>query len=165
MATHRISILKGKPTSGNVFYEPYSVKSGGTGPWDMMVLVLNGGLSTRDGIYGGFHVPKNYNSSGTTKWIVKWAPDTATSGDVEWDFDYRPVAAGESMDQTSLATDGTNDTAVAVDQQEETQITATAANFAADDFVEFGFFRDQTDAGDTMSGAAIVFGIYFEYTD
>lgn len=167
MATHRIPILgfgTNLDTSGDVFFEPYSIKATND-VWDRLVCIFND-TATRIGLHGGFTVPKNY--VGTAKIIVVWT-STATSGDVEWDFDYRAVGGddAESLDQAGTQeTVNINDTAPsAAHERMEASLTLTSGNFAVDDEVEFTLFRDGTDAGDTMAAAAIVFSVLFEYTD
>jgi len=167
MATHRIPILGWSAVpngNGNVFFESYDVKATND-VWDRLVLVFND-TATRDGIHGGFTVPKN--SVGSAKLAVIWTT-TATSGDVEYDCDYRAVGGDdtESLDQAgSQESVNLNDTAPsAANERMECLITLTAGNFAADDEVEFTVFRDGTDAGDTIAAAVIVFQILFEYAD
>jgi hypothetical protein len=167
MATHRIPILgwgSVPDPSGNAFFEPYDTKASND-VWDRLVLVLNDS-GTRIGIHGGFTVPKNY--VGNAKIISVWT-STATSGDVEFDFDYRAVGGNdaESLDQAGTQESvNLNDTAPsAAHERMECLLALTSANLAADDEVEFLFVRDGTDAGDTMAAAAIVFALLFEYTD
>lgn len=163
MATHRIPIL-GAGTipddSGEVFFEPYSVKATND-VWERLVAIFNDS-STRDGLRGGFVVPKNY--VGSPKLIIRWT-STATTGDVVWDYDYRAVAVGESLDQAGTQESATvTDTAGgSVNLLQEASITL-AANFAVDDEVTHEIFRDGT-ASDTMAAAAIVFSVLFEYAD
>lgn len=167
MATHRIPIL-GWPTnpdtSGDMFFEPFDVKASND-VWDRHVAVFND-TATRIGVHGGFTVPKNY--IGSAKLVVVWTT-SATSGDVEWDFDYRAVGGddAESLDQAGTQESvNLNDTAPgAAFRRMETLITLTAGNFAIDDEVTFTFFRDGTDAGDTMAAAALVFQLLWEYSD
>ena len=167
MATHRIPIIgmgSVPDTSGDVFFEPYAIKATND-VWDRLVLIFND-TANRDGIHGGFTVPKNY--VGSAKIIVVWTA-IVTSGDVEWDFDYRAVGGDdlESLDQTGTQeTVNINDTAPsAIHERMEASLTLTAGNFAVDDEVEFTLFRDGVDAGDTMVGDAIVFAVLFEYSD
>jgi len=167
MATLRIPILSFATipdTSGDVFLEPYSVKASND-VWDRMVAVFND-TATRIGLSGGFTVPKNY--VGSAKIIVVWTA-TATTGDVEWDFDYRAVGGDdtESLDQAGTQESvNINDTAPsAIHERMEAQLTLTDSNLAADDEVEFELFRDGTDGGDTMAAVAIVFNVLFEYQD
>jgi putative transposon-encoded protein len=166
MATHRIPIF-GFGTvpddSGDAFFESYAVKATNK-VWDRLVAIFND-TATRIGIHGGFTVPKNY--VGTPKLAIVWT-STATSGDVEWDFDYRAVGGddSESLDQAGTQESvNLNDTApTAAHRRLETLITLSA-NFAVDDEVEFTLFRDGTDGGDGMAAAAIVFAVMFEYAD
>lgn len=167
MATHRIPIL-GFGTvpddSGDVFSEPYSIKATND-VWGHLVFVFNDS-GARDGLRGLFHVPKNY--VGTANLIIIWT-STATSGDVEWDFDYRAVGGNdtESLDQSGTQQSvNSNDTAPsAVNERMEISIALTDGNFAADDTVQFELFRDGVDAGDTLAAAALLFGLFFEYAD
>lgn len=167
MATHRIPILGGTPipdSSGDVFFEPYTVKATND-VWGRLVLIFED-TATRIGVRGGFTVPKNY--VGSSKLIVVWT-STATTSDVEWDFDYRAVGGDdtESLDQTGTQESvNVNDTAPSIAHERlEANLTLTAGNFAVDDEVEFELFRDGTDGGDTMAAAAIVFSVSFEYSD
>ncbi len=151
-------------TSGDVFLESYTVKATND-VWKRLVVIFND-TANRNGLSGGFSVPKNY--VGSPKIIVVWTT-TATTGDVEWDFDYRAVGGDdtESLDQTGTQeTVNQNDTAPsAAHERLEAVLALTAGNFAIDDEVTFELFRDGTDAGDTMAAAAIVFELIFEYTD
>jgi hypothetical protein len=167
MATIRIPILGPNTVpdaDGDVFFEPYSIKATND-IWDYMVVIFNDS-GARDGLRGAFDVPQDY--VGTAKIIVVWT-STATSGDVEWDFDYRCVGGNdiESLDQTGTQESvNQNDTAPsAAHERMEAQLTLTAGNFAAGDTCQFELFRDGTDGGDTMSAAAIVHMILFEYSD
>lgn len=168
MATHRIPILGFSTipdSSGNVFWEPYTVKATND-VWGLGVFVFNDTGSTRIGLHGRFTVPKNY--VGSAKFAIVWST-TLTSGDVEWDIDYRAVGGDdtESLDQAGNQESlNLNDTAPgAANRRMECLITATAGNFAVDDEVEFTLFRDCSDAGDTIAGAVMLFALLFEYAD
>ncbi len=167
MATHRVPILgfgTVPDTSGDVFFEPYTIKATND-VWGRLVAIFND-TATRIGLQGGFTVPKNY--VGSPKIVVVWTA-TATTGDVEWDFDFRAVGGDdtESLDQSGTQESvNINDTAPsAAHERMEASLTLTAGNFAVDDEVEFTLFRDGTNAGDTMAAAAIVFAVLFEYSD
>lgn len=167
MATHRIPVLGWATvpdTSGNVFFEPYTVKATND-VWGRLVAIFND-TATRLGLRGGFTIPKNF--VGTPKIIVVWT-STATSGDVVWDFDYRAVGGDdtESLDQagTQEAVTVTDTAPGAAHRRLEASMSLTAANLAVDDEVEFEIFRDGAAAGDTMAAAAIVFQVLFEYAD
>ena len=167
MATHRINILGGNTipeSTGNVFPELYTTKATND-QWANLVWVFND-TATRDELYGTFDVPQNYVD--TANLVVVWTT-TATTGDVEWDFDYRAVGGNdtESLDQTGTQESvNSADTAPsAAHERLELTIALTDGNLAAGDTVTFALARDGTDAGDTMSAAAILFGAYFEYND
>lgn len=167
MATHRIPIL-GWPTlpdaSGLVFFEPQAIK-GTNDPFPQLVAVFND-TATRIGLGGRFTVPKNY--VGSANLVVVWTT-TATSGDVEWDFDYRAVGGddAESLDQAGTQESvNLNDTAPNnAWERMECPIALTAGNFAIDDEVEFCLFRDGTDGGDTIAAAVLLVALLFEYAD
>ena len=167
MATHRIPILGWSTvpeSTGNVFFEPYSTKATND-LWEYLVCVFTD-TATRDGLRGRFDVPQNYVD--TANLIVVWT-STATSGDVEWDFDYRAVGGNdtESLDQaTAQETVNANDTAPsATDERMEISIALTDSNFATSDTVQFELFRDGTDGGDTIAAAVTLHGLFFEYND
>lgn len=167
MATHRIPILGWNTvpdTSGDVFFEPYSIKVTND-VWDYLVAILND-TATRIGLRLKFDVPQNY--VGSPAIVVIWTA-TATTGDVENDFDYRAVGGNdiESLDQTGTQeTVNLNDTAPsAIHERMENKLTLTAANIAAGDTVQAELFRDGVDAGDTMAAAQIVHDVLFEYVD
>ena len=167
MATLRLPILGWATlpdTSGNVFLEPYPVKATNDN-WGKLIVVFND-TASRDGIHGSFNVPKDYTD--TANLIVVWTT-TATTGDVEWDFDYRAVGGNdsESLDQaTAQESVNSNDTAPsATDERMEISIALTDGNFAADDTVSFTLFRDGTDAGDTISAAVQIHDLLFEYNN
>lgn len=167
MATHRIPIL-GFPTlpdaSGNVFFEPQAIKATND-QFPQLVAIFND-TATRIGLGGRFTIPKNYVSG--AKFVVVWSA-TATSGDVEWDIDYRAVGGdnAESLDQSGTQESiNNNDTAPgAAHRRMECLLDVTDGNFAVDDEVEFAFYRDGTDAGDTIAAAVMLYQLLFEYTD
>jgi hypothetical protein len=169
MSTFRLPLLTWSSvpdTSGNVWIEPLDIAATND-VWDHLVWRFKD-TATRIGLRGSANIPKNYNSSGTTALIVVWS-STATSGDVEWDFDYRAVGGNdsESLDQAGTQESvNLNDTAPgAAWRRLECSITLTASNLAADDTLQFEVFRDGTDGGDTMAADAYMFGLFLQYTD
>ena len=169
MATHRIPILgfgTVPDTSGDVFFEPTTVK-GTNDFFQGLVLVFNDS-GADDELFGRFNVPKNYVD--TANLVIVWTT-TATSGDVEWGIAYRAVGGNdaESLDQATAQESllsGNNDTAPsATDERMEFTIALTDANFFKGDTVQFIFSREGADAGDGISAAIRVFGLFFEYND
>lgn len=167
MATHRWPIFgwQTKPDStGDVWVEPYAIKATND-QWNHYVMVFSD-TSTRIGVYGLFTVPQNYTD--TANLVIIWAA-TVTSGDVEWDFDYRATGGNdtESLDQSGTQESvNSNDTAPsAANERMEITIALTDGNFAAGDTVQFFLARDGSDSGDTLSGDVLLFEAYFEYND
>ncbi len=172
MATHRIPILIDTvtpDTSGKVWKEPYSILATND-VWKHLIWRFdqdgnnNAQLTTRVGINGAFKVPKNY--VGSPKIIISWNA-TVTSGDRVWDFEYRAVAAAESLDQTGTqeSVTVTTTTPGTAHNQIESSLTLTAANFAVDDLVEFFLAADGVDAADTIAAATLIHAVQFEYAD
>ncbi len=166
-ATHRIAILGFQTvpdSSGNVFFEPYTVKATNDN-WQYLVLVFND-TATRDCIHFAFDVPQNYLSGAA--FVVQWTT-TATTGDVEWDIDYRAVGGDdtESLDQaTAQESLNQNDTAPsAANERMTATLTATAGNFATGDTAQGFLCRDGTDGGDGIAAATTVHSFLFQYTD
>lgn len=168
MATYRVPILGNAvpDTSGSVYLVPLDAVASND-IWDHLVWAF-ADTATRIGLRGSVSVPKNYNASGTTKLIIVWTA-SATSGDVEWDCDYRAVGGNdaESLDQSGTQESvNLNDTAPgAAWRRMECLITLTAGNLLADDTLQFELFRDGTDGGDTISGAVYLVDLLLEYTD
>ena len=174
MATHRVPILGWQTvpdTSGDVFFEPFSIKATND-LWEHLVCVFND-TSTRIGLHGAFNVPENY--VGTANVVIVWST-IATSGDAEWDFDYRTTAKGNqstsppildtsAVEQTVNANDTVTNTGVTDWDRHELSIALTDGNFAGGDLAQFTLFRDGTDSGDTISDAIVLFDLYFEYAD
>jgi len=167
MAVHRIPLLgwATKPdASGSVYAVPLDVVATND-VWDALVYVF-ADTATRIGLHGRCTIPQNY--VGTAKLAVVWST-TATSGDVEWDCDYRAVGGddAESLDQAGTQESvNLNDTAPsAVWERMECLITLTSANLAAGDELEFTLFRDGTDGGDTIAASVYLFNVLLEYAD
>lgn len=165
MATHQISILGfgTKPdVSGDVFFEPYSVKDTGA-VIDPLVCIFNDS-GTKIGLSGLFIVPQNY--VGTAKLIALWNAN-ATTGDAVLDLSYLTRTDGEDMgaaatDTTDTVTTGTDGTAFGLNTS---TMTLTSGDFSAGDIVPFEFFRDGANASDTLSAALILWSLIFEYAD
>lgn len=165
MATHRISLLDGSieiDSSGEVYQEPFSLTGSNRGG---MVYILEDG-STRTGMKGHVEIPQNY--VGSAALIVVWT-SSATSGDVENDFDYRSVGGNdaESIDQATFQESvNQEDTAPsAAYERMELSISLTSANIAAGDTLEWEYYRDKSDAGDTMAADMILLDLLLEYAD
>jgi len=165
MATHRMSILGAgsKPdASGDVFFEPFSVKATAA-VFDPMVLIFNDS-GNEDDFHGSFVVPENY--VGSANFYMKWV-STATTGEFRVEFLYRAIADTEDGDpataQETVTSDETVDgTALDINT---TTMALTDGNFAAGDVVQFILRRDGADVADDMGAAAIILAAMFQYDD
>lgn len=157
--------------SGKTWFEPLDVLATND-VWDFLVgrIDENGGnntaLSTRVGFHGRFNVPKNY--VGTPVVVIAWT-GTGTTGNVVWDFEYRAISGddAESIDQA-----GTQESVTVTDampsaalERNVATISLTAANFAADDTVEYFVANDGGDAADTAAFARLLVDLLFQYAD
>lgn len=164
---HRINMLGSlslpDSTAGDSFFEPFSIKAVND-QWNHLVPIFND-TASRDGIMGVFDVPQNYTD--TANAIIVWTT-SSTAGNVVWDFDYRAVGGNdtESLDQagTQESVGSTDEAPTSPFERMELSIALTDANFAAGDTVQFEINRDGTDSGDTMSAAAMLVGLQFEYS-
>jgi len=172
MATHKLSILGtgARPdTSGKCWAEPYTILATNDA-WGQDIFRFdddgtNADVTTRVGLRGSFRVPDNYVSG--VDIIARWSSTATAANTVQFDFDYRAVAVGESMDQTgvqeALTSQGT-DSATANILISTTIGAATDGNFTAGDIVEFEFFVDGA-TSHTMTVALILHDLIFQYAD
>ncbi len=167
MATLELSILNGlKPdTSGDVFYEPYSIKATND-VFDHLVLIFNPATATRLLAHGLFHVPQNY--VGTAVIVPVWT-STATTGNAVFDFQYRAISGNdtESLDQATVQETVTVTDAApsAAHERLIPTMSLTSANLTAGDTVEFAIVFDDVDASNTIASAAILHDLIFRYSD
>jgi hypothetical protein len=169
VAIHQLPILDGSlsfTTGGEVYVEPSSVHFTNDALPSNVIVFPDGAL--RSGFLGHFDVPQNY--VGGAQIIAKWtcAP---TTGIVVWDFDYLSVAGDDaaSLDQAIQQALEISDAApTAAFRRLTAAFTGlTAGNFAPGNTVQYGFFRDKTDATttDTLADEALLFGLFFQYSD
>lgn len=173
MSTIRKSILGVNTlldSTGDAFFEPYSILATND-IFKHAILRLgasNAAAPTvKSGVYGATTIPKDFNSSGTTKVYIYWT-STLTSGNVVFDFDYRSVGNddSESLDQATFQESLTVTDAAPTSANNLliTSVTLTSSNLAADDIMEFFVGRDGADGSDTLAGSAIVHAVVLEYT-
>lgn len=172
MATHRIPILgfgTRPDTSGKVWLEPATILATNDQGLHMVFRIDEDGanttqLSTKAGIYGTFMVPKNYVS---TPKVIVVHQTTKTSGTVVFDVDYKPIAATETLDPAAFNTSDTANAAVpgTANLSKEYAVALAAEAPAVDDLVQFYIARDGVDATDTLAGASLIVGAWFEYAD
>ncbi len=166
MATHRMNLLGGlaaPDVSGNVFPQGTTVKLTND-LWKGLAIVFND-TATKDGFAFEFEVPKEFVSG--MKLVVKWAT-SVTSGNVEWEADYRAIAAAETIDPTTWQTTVASG-AVAVPGTawllKETTLTLTDGDFAVDDKVFGHLSRKGSSGNDTAAAAVLMIGLELEFAD
>jgi len=164
MATHRLSIL-GFATlpdaSGNVWFEPAVLTQTNDRYPGLVARFKDTG--TKDSLGIRFPVPNNYVSAPVIE--VIWTT-TATSGNAIWDFDYSSAAKTASLDPSAdeesltvtTAAPGSSQTGVA------SQMSATAANIAANDILQGKLSRDGA-SSDTIAADLVVYDVIFQYSD
>lgn len=172
MATLRMPIFGGSilpDTSGDVFPEPSSVKDVNDA-YSRLVLIFNDPGTNRRAVRGAFRVPVNYVSSPRIK--GRWWT-SAITGQARWEFDYTAIANSETADASATPQESVAHTQTAPGTARlyaEFNMALTAANIAADDMVQFGLFRDGSQAtpdDDTIAAAISIDldSVVFEYSD
>lgn len=138
MATKRISILNGSvlpDATGNVYLD--SLNSMNANDFYPSLAWAFADTATRLLLRGSFRVPPDY--VGTAVIGVVWAT-TATSGNSDWEWDYRAIADGESADPATnqesvdLSPDAAPGTACLL---EYSTASLTSSNLAAHDIVQW----------------------------
>jgi hypothetical protein len=111
---------------------------------------------------------------GTGNWtiLLGWYADTATSGGITWGVSLAAITPNTDTTDTetkSFATETTfSDTHLGTTGQRAHDVIGTITNLdsvAADDWVEIKIARKPADAGDTMTGDAILTMVGISYSD
>lgn len=151
-------------TSGEVFFEPFSVK-GSTATIDPLVLIM-GDTAAKIGIHGMFTVPENY--VGTPVLSVRWTANDGTTNSAVFDFEFTPRGTTESFDVVTeftadTVTDGHAGSAFA---RNEARITSMSdADFNSDEDVPFTLSADMASGSHTITSDLIITRVMFEYSD
>jgi hypothetical protein len=152
-------------TSGNITPEPSAVNLLANDLYQGLVFKA-ADSGTKVTLGGAFKVPQNY--AGTPKFGI-FVATTATTGDWQYDVDYRTIVDNDSVDPTTHEESITGlitvpGTARLADIQE---LAATAGNFSAGDSVFFLMGRDGAQAADTLAAGLYIFPslCYFSYVD
>lgn len=117
-----------------------------------------------------FRLPADYSSGGTLK--LQFYMDSATSGNVVWSVSIQAVSPGDSIDMTSLDTDGegggwsidTEAVPGTAGYPDEASISPGMDSAAAGDYMVIHLKRDADHASDTATGDAILVAATLEYT-
>lgn len=151
-----------KAEAPNVFLEPANIKAT-TAPWQDLIAIFNDS-STRDRLWMSFRVPSTYVSSPFI--LIDWTT-TVTTNAWRAEFDYRVVSGTSSYNQAGIqqTASATLNAPAAAHNRTESTIALFAGNFSADAAVQCAFVRNNPNAADTMTAAAIVRKLYFQYSD
>jgi len=164
----RVSMLNvslGYDTTGSVYPEPAGVTFGVTNFPRIIVQTFND-TSTRDCMWGQFSVPTDYSANSSI--VVVWS-SLATSGNVDWEFDYAYVTANDtnSLDASasSLTAAGVDAAPGATERRMEFDLGSPSTGIAADATMLWGLCRDGLEAGptDTLADQVHVYDVLFEY--
>jgi len=165
MATHRQPLIGYgtlPDTSGNMFFEPASVKLSNDLYGGHVGIFKDSG--TKVSLKCRITVPENYVG---TPVIVADIAANATTGNVVLDVDYRAIADGESYDPSThqesvTATVTMPGTAFL---RKRATLSLTGSNLAPGDTLEVLFSRDGAQAADTLAADLMLFDLTFEYAD
>ncbi len=167
MATHYLPLLNWTQlpdNSGQVYPQPLQVAAVND-RWRHLAWVFeNSGVENL--IYGSFRVPAELvaNAKIQAIWTANIADNTRG---VYWQFRYRCVSPGASLDQLGQQED-LNVTASAPGTaffEILSTINLTTANLVPGSIVQWEFSRDSGVAGDTMAASALLFGLYLDFDD
>lgn len=136
--------------------------------WSHLALIFEDQTGGNPGFGGTFVVPDDYDSGTTPKIIVVWSASSTAAQNVYWQFEYRAVGAGESLDQS-----GVQETSAVADALPGTawlsqlaELALTASNLAAGDQVQFRMKRQSSNILDTAAGVtAAAVAVLFQYDD
>lgn len=170
MATQRIPILsfasRAENSANNAQLSKFDV-SATNDQWDRLVYLFPDDGSNDTRLFGGFVVPKNFVGSPVIGWC--WTTGVI-AGSVSWEIGYLDVTGddAESLDQNTIRQTDQQLIVVAGTAFNRLEDTAsfTASNFAVDDEIHVYIRRrTNTDALDTAAGPAILFNMFFQYSD
>jgi len=169
MTTYRRSILQNilPDNSGDVYYSPFIEHASGDF-WKQSIGVFKQDASNVNYLYGSSEIPLEYNSAGTSKIISVWTA-AATTGNVQWDFDYRSVAGNDStsLDQTTAQEQLTVSDAApsSAFNRLEASMTLTSSNLSGGSTLQWRLGRDGPSESSSMADEALLFDLLLEYED
>lgn len=127
----------------------------------VMLDYLRFDASTEEYAQFKFMLPKSYDDGAITA-RLSWMPETATSGNVIWGIEAFCLGDGDATDAAwgtaQEVTDACPDTAKKQAITAETS-DITIANAAAEEMCYVRIYRKAADAGDTMTGDALLLGV------
>ncbi len=151
------------PQAASAVYFTSWASLGSNKRWAHLVAVWETDSVTRP-IRGAFRVPSNFAS--TPKIRMAWTSPTGGSANVQLLFEYRVVAAGESLDQSGedesveIAATGPASAFLFVDS-----LLTLTGTFNASEMVQFEISRNVANAADVLADSIAAFSIDFDYVD
>jgi hypothetical protein len=125
--------------------------------------------ATNEEVYWTFRLPTDYASGPLLQ--IQWSNAASDTGNCRWGCQVHAITPNSDTDDATAArTFGTENTAtdagVATRRVQEVQMTLTNFDGAdAEDLLVLKFYRDSSDAGDTMNtDDAYLWAVSFEYT-
>lgn len=149
--------------SGNVLPELWGVKALSS-PYNSQNFIFKDS-GTRIGLHDSYPITSLYSSAPVL--VIRWT-SIATTGNIVWDFEYRVVDIGESLDQAGTQEAGLTVTDAALGtarSYQEATIALSAANFAKERLLQFTLFRDGADAADTLAADGVLWNLMFRFDD
>jgi hypothetical protein len=162
LVDQRVSLIQGPLgyTAVGVWQEPAVISIAPTNWGGVMVQTFDN-TATRDCIYGQATVPSDYAANSSV--VVNWT-STVTTNAVDWELDYKYVAAGETLDAaTETALDPTDATAPATTKFLVTSdLGAPATGVGANKTLLWALCRNGAGT-DNLAGKVYVYDVLFEY--
>lgn len=169
MATLRRSLLANilPDNSGDVYPDGFE-NHASNDFWKQTVMVFAQDTANVNYLYGSAEIPEEYVD--TANAVVIWTA-AATTGDVQFDFEYRVVDGNdtESLDQATAeqaVTVGDSAPSAAFERL-ESSVALTDANLHAGATIQWRLGRDgpTEDAGTSMADEVLVFDLMLEFND
>ena len=137
--------------TGEMFFEKLTGITGSTTSlWEHLVGSYNDSTQ-QEGFGSAFRIPSNYLGSTSDAFVLDWAAN-ATTGVAEFQVDYRAVADNEDLSSTT-AQESKSTTATAstvANPRRELVVSISTGNVAADDVVQYNFYRNAQSTADTL---------------
>jgi len=117
-------------------------------------------------VYHNLHIPADWAAGTDLNLAIYWAPTSAGTGTVAWEFDWEAVThdVNETLGAGSTHAD-IHDQAEALDNEllETSYGEISGASLAIDDTVGIRLYRDHDDAADDYTGDAALIHLEIEY--
>lgn len=144
--------------AGNVFWTVVGLTAYDLGHWQF--------LKADGKLYGQVAVPKNLSATPNAKIVLAFGAN-ATSGAVRWQVSTKSVADGASMNPSSLTAETAQNITVPGTARLRKDVTFPASGnlaetIAADRILIVEIYRNGSNAGDTCSANAELYGAWLQ---